>query len=129
MLHVTRNVDVIEGGQTIPYPSKTYPYLEVGNCFGPLQDYDNALFDACVKRLSTQVGAVRGYPDDYGMDWIEIHNLAAPWAKQILPDRIRACLSVDDRVKIVEVEILDVSADSVLIHLTINRRYSGRVTL
>lgn len=129
MLHVTRDVEIVEGGRTYPYPSTTYPLLETGNCFGPLQDYDNALFDACVKRLATQIGSVRGYPDDYGMDWVEIHNLATPWAKQILPDRIRACLSVDDRVKIVEVDIIDVAPDAVRIHLTINRKYSGKVVL
>lgn len=121
MLHVTRDVLIYDTSKTSPYPSTTYPLQEVDNTFGPRQDYPNALFDACVKRLATQKGAVRGYPEDYGMDWTELRDMAPQWAQQVLPDRIRACLSVDDRVKIVEVRVVEVDSDYIVLHLGINR--------
>lgn len=129
MILVTRDVNVIDGGTTYPYPSATYRLSDVGNNFDKLNEYDEALFDACVKRLSTQKGSVRGYPEDYGMDWAEIHAMPDTWARQALPERIRACLSVDDRVKNVAVEIRNVSEDSVSIHLTINGQQAGEVTI
>lgn len=129
MILVTRDVNVIDGGVTYPYPSTTYKLLEIENQFTPLCDYPESLFDACVKRLSTQKGSVRGYPDDYGMDWNELHNMADSWARQVLPERIRACLSIDDRVKNVIVEVIDYTADSVIIHLTINGDVSGEMRL
>lgn len=129
MILVTRDVEAVDSGMTYPYPSATYRLHEVGNHFSRCQEFDEALFDACVKRLSTQKGAVRGYPDDYGMDWIEIHNMPDTWARQVLPERIRACLSIDDRVKNVAVEVVDVSDDSVSIHLSINGKQVGMVTI
>lgn len=129
MILVTRDVEVIDGGTTYPYPSATYRRMDVGNNFSKCHEYDEALFDACVKRLSTQKGAVRGYPEDYGMDWAEIHAMPDSWARQVLPERIRACLSVDDRVKNVAVEVTEVSEDSVSIHLAINGKQVGEVIL
>lgn len=121
MLHVTRDVLIYDTSKTSPYPSATYPLQDVDNTFGPRQDYPSALFDACVKRIATQKGSVRGYPEDYGMDWTELRNMAPQWAQQVLPDRIRACLSVDDRVKIVEVRVVKVDSDYIVLHLGINR--------
>lgn len=121
MLHVTRDVLIYDTSKTSPYPSTTYPLQEVTNTFGPRQDYPNALFDACVKRIATQKGSVRGYPEDYGMDWTELRNMAPQWAQQVLPERIRTCLSVDDRVKIVEVRVVKLDSDYIVLHLGINR--------
>lgn len=120
MILLTRDFVTYDTERTSPYPSNTYPYQEVGNTFGPLQPYEDALKQACVKRLSTQSGVEAAYTDDYGMDWIEIHNKPKGWIICNLPRMIEQCLTRDDRVKGVSVEIVSVEADTIAINVTIN---------
>lgn len=102
------------------YPSTSYPYQHIENNFAPLQDFDDALFDASVKRLLTQSGVEEVYSETYGIDWITIRSQSNGWIKTHLPDLIKECLMQDDRVKNVEVRILDIAKDYIELRVTVN---------
>lgn len=114
---------------TYPYPSTTFPYQEVSNTFGPMQDYHAALLDSAVKRLSTQSGVEPMYSETYGLDWAYIRKQPDGWIYNNIGDMIKSCLMYDDRIKEVEVEILERVTNYLHLRVIINHSLVGDVTL
>lgn len=127
MLILTRDITFREESEETTYPSTTYPYQDVTNTFGPLQDYDNALLDACMKRLSTQKGVEDAYSDNYGMDWSEIHSQPTGWIRSNITQLIHECLAHDDRVQAVNAEIVEMNTDYMVIRVIINNKLNGEI--
>ena len=124
---LTRDTNFQETVGGVVYPSASYPYQNVSNTFGPLQEYDGALLDACMKRLATQSGVERVYSEEYGLDWADIHTQHRGWIMSNLPRMVKDCLMHDDRVKNVDVKILKIESDYIQLRVTINGTSSGEI--
>lgn len=132
MLLLTRDFDSGRSVETMSpveyaYPSTTYP-LRPSNRFGRLQESDHELWDAVIKRLSTQRGAYRAYDDTYGVDWINILAHDRDWVVSWIGRELTEALGYDDRVKSVRVENIRYKIDSMRFTLTINDKISGEIT-
>ena len=86
------------------------------------------MWNACVKRLSTQRGAFRAYDDTYGIDWAGIIHRDRSYIEVMLPKMITECLSYDDRVRTVRIESIEYpKIDSVHVMIVINENTRGEV--
>lgn len=124
MILINRNFDI---GRTkeFAYPSLTYPYREKSNRFQRLKYTGSELWDAVVKRLSTQRGIYRVYSEDYGFDWYSVVGQSEDWCRQNLPTMISDCLAADDRVYGVQIQQMIFDGDTVIIRLCINGSIIG----
>ena len=108
------------------YPSTTYP-LRISNRFGRLEDTGDELWNAVVKRLSTQRFAFRAYDDTYGIDWADIFRHERSWISSNLGRIIKDCLSYDDRIRTVRVSNMAFKIDAFAFRLTINESIGGDI--
>lgn len=119
MLLLTSELNIAETAAP-SYPSETYPYQEWGNCFAPLQQYDDALAVACQKRLETQKESERAYSEDYGVDWEYVYGQTEMWRVANLPKVLEDALLVDDRVLSARATVARLEADRMVIDIVIN---------
>lgn len=119
MLLLTSDLNIAETDAP-SYPSETYPYQDWGNCFGPLQQYDDSLAVACQKRLETQKESERAYSEDYGVDWEYVYEQTEMWRISNLPHVLEEALLVDDRVVSARATIAAVEEDRMVINVVIN---------
>ena len=127
MILIPRTFNVSAAGE-LPYPSVTYPYRPPSNRFSRITPTGNELWDAVVKRLSTQRGAFRVYDESYGFDWYSVIGHDEYWCRNNLPQLISDCLAEDDRVYGVQIKSMTFHNDTVLIQLVINGSVSGNFT-
>lgn len=124
MILIPRRFNVAGAGESV-YPSITYPYRQPSNRFSRRAPTGNELWDAIVKRLSTQKGAHRVYDDTYGFDWYAVVGHDEYWCRNNLPTLISDCLAADDRVYGVQIKQMMFDGDTVIIRLVINGSLMG----
>lgn len=124
MILIPRRFNVAGAGESV-YPSITYPYRQPSNRFSRRTPTGNELWDAIVKRLSTQKGAHRVYDDTYGFDWYAVVGHDEYWCRNNLPTLISDCLAADDRVYGVQIKQMMFDGDTVIIRLVINGSLMG----
>lgn len=125
MILIPRPFDTAGVGTASVYPSITYPLRQPSNRFSRVQWSGSELWDACVKRLSTQRGIFRVYDENYGFDWYSVVGKDEDWCRLNLPTMIADCLAEDDRVYGVQVQQMIFDTDTVVVRLVINGNVTG----
>ncbi len=107
-----------------PQPSLTWGMQLDGNrCIGKKDDVD-ALLQTIFCILSTEQGAYSIYPPTYGLKMRDLYGKPAPYIYAILCDRIRAALTMDDRITAVDNFSYSSTGDAMLISFSVHTNFT-----